>query len=80
MHPDPPRNTSHLRRSAHAFVYQASHYRGAYWLIAHCPPQKNSTQHATAGGGEFTTFVQKKYKSRGYCPGGGVVTAGIDHA
>ena len=48
MPPDPPRNTSHLRRSARALVYQASHYRGAYWLIAHWPPpQKNSTQHAT---------------------------------
>jgi hypothetical protein len=30
-----------------ALVYQASHYRGAYWLIAHWTPQKNSTQHAT---------------------------------
>ena len=23
-----------------ALVYQASHYRGAYWLIAHCPPPR----------------------------------------
>ena len=30
MPPDPLRQTSHLRRSAGAFVYQALHYRGAY--------------------------------------------------
>jgi hypothetical protein len=30
-----------------ALVCQALNYRGAYWLIANWPPQKNSTQHAT---------------------------------
>jgi hypothetical protein len=59
MQPDPlgtPRTCS-ARLVPSALVYQASHYRGAYWLIAHWPPQKNSTQHATAIDFEHSALV-----------------------